>query len=108
MWVLWAYWPRWMVALPGQHKGKVEVMLVNFTPSLVTLALRLGMAFSEPGNWSSVRTKIMLGLVWPCASICIPTNVAPHASSKPKITEDNTRTVLLIPSPFFGRVQTDP
>src|SRR5215218_5001356 len=61
MWVLWAYWPRWMVARPGQHRGKVEVMLVNLTPSLVTLDFRAGISFSEPGNWSSVRTKTMLG-----------------------------------------------
>jgi hypothetical protein len=59
--VLWEYWPRWIVALPGQHRGKVEVMLVNFMPLLVTSLFKFGMAFSEPGIWSSVRTKMMLG-----------------------------------------------
>src|SRR5215212_3641200 len=83
-----------MVARAGQHRGKVEVMVVNFTPWLVTLAFRLGIAFSEPGNWSSVRTKTMLGLACPCASM--PTNVAPLASSAPKATEANNSTVRLI------------
>src|SRR5215213_2925721 len=35
---------------PGQHRGKVEVMLVNLTPWLVTLLFSAGMAFSVPGN----------------------------------------------------------
>src|SRR5215208_3740199 len=61
MWVLWAYCPRRMVARAGQHKGKVEVMLVNSTPLLMMLFFRAGIKFSVPGNWSSVRTKIMLG-----------------------------------------------
>src|SRR5918998_1995163 len=61
MWVLWAYCPRRMVARAGQHKGKVEIMLVNSTPLLVMLFFRAGIKFSVPGNWSSVRTKIMLG-----------------------------------------------
>jgi hypothetical protein len=40
-------------------------MLVNLMPLLVTSLFKLGMAFYEPGNWSSVRTKIMLGLGCP-------------------------------------------
>jgi hypothetical protein len=92
--VLWEYWPRWIVALPGQHRGKVEVMLVNFMPLLVTSLFKFGMAFSEPGIWSSVRTKMMLGLVCPSASI--PTNVTPHASITPKATKANESTVRLI------------
>jgi hypothetical protein len=49
------------VARPGQHKGKVEVVSVNFTPWLVMLFFKAGIAFSVPGNWSSVKTKMMLG-----------------------------------------------
>src|SRR5215203_812114 len=60
--VLWAYWPRRMVALPGQQKGKVEIMFANLSPLVVMLFLRLGIAFSVPGYWSSVSTKTMLGL----------------------------------------------
>jgi hypothetical protein len=61
MWVLWAYCPRRIVALDGQHRGKVEVISVNSTPLLVMLSFRAGIMFSVPGNWSSVRTKMMLG-----------------------------------------------
>src|SRR5215204_1905720 len=68
IWVLWGYCPRWMVARAGQHKGKVDIVLVNFTPSLVMLLFRNGILASVPGNWSSVRTKIMLGLSWDAAS----------------------------------------
>ena len=71
---------------------------MNFTPWLVTSLFRLGMAFSVPGNWSSVRTKTMLGLVWPCASI--PFKVTPHASSTAKAIEASSTTVLFIPSTF--------
>jgi hypothetical protein len=42
-------------------QGKVEVTLVNSTPLLVTMFLKAGLSFSVPGNWSSVRTKMMLG-----------------------------------------------
>ena len=50
MWVLWAYCPRRMVARPGQHRGEVEVAVVNFTPWLVMLFFKAGIMFAVPGK----------------------------------------------------------
>src|SRR5215203_330573 len=101
MWVLWAYWPRRMVARPGQHRGEVEVMLVNSTPWLVMLLLRAGMAFWVPGNWSSVRTKTMLGLGAAAPDLAEPsttTSTTTLATSTAVVTEANSRTALPIPT----------
>src|ERR687889_2236329 len=99
MWVLWAYCPRSMVALAGQHSGYVEVMLVNFTPWLMIFFFKAGIAFSVPGNWSSVRTKIMLGLV--AAAFMEPIAVRSTttlARSSADANETDSRTALPIPT----------
>src|SRR5215212_7266416 len=40
---LWAYWPRRVLALEGQHRERVTHALVNFTPWLVRRFCVLGM-----------------------------------------------------------------
>src|SRR5215212_2541476 len=101
MWVLWAYCPRSMVALAGQHSGYVEVMLVNFTPWLVIFFFKAGIAFSVPGNWSSVRTKIMLGLVAAAPAfmeLIAVRSTTTLARSSAVANETDSRTALPIPT----------
>src|SRR5215208_6421845 len=111
--VLWAYWPRRMVALPGQHKGKVEIMFANLSPLLVMLFLRLGIAFSVPGYWSSVSTKTMLGLaagasVSRTVSRAVSRRMQPEKTketSTTSATEANGRATLFIPGTPFERAE---
>src|SRR5215204_4930621 len=91
IWVLWGYCPRWMVARAGQHKGKVDTVLVSFTPSLVTLLLRFGISFSVLGNWSSVRTKMMLGF-WEVCFTSAPHPAASTAAASTAATASSWRT----------------
>src|SRR5215203_2285473 len=117
MWVLWAYCPRRMVARPGQHKGKVEVVLVNLTPWLVMSFFRAGILFSVPGNWSSLRTKMMLGLPVAACLLRGPA-LGDHANSSTddatatdNPTKANTLTSLSIPITSLGakeEVSKDP
>src|SRR5215211_625276 len=115
--VLWAYWPRRMVALPGQQKGKVEIMFSNLSPLLVMLFLRLGIAFSVPGYWSSVSTKTMLGLAagasvsgavsW-TVSRTVSRGMQPEKTketSTTSATEANGRATLFIPGTPFERAE---
>src|SRR5215204_5748011 len=107
--VLWAYWPRRMVALPGQHKGKVEIMFSNLSPLLVMLFLRLGIAFSVPGYWSSVSTKTMLGLAAGASvSRTVSRRMQPEKTketSTTSATEANGRAPLFIPATPFERAE---
>src|SRR5215218_2870558 len=115
--VLWAYWPRRMVALPGQQKGKVEIMFSNLSPLLVMLFLRLGIAFSVPGYWSSVSTKTMLGLaagasvsrtVSRAVSRAVSRRMQPEKTketSTTSATEANGRATLFIPGTPFERAE---
>src|SRR5829696_6385595 len=53
-------------------------MLVNWTPRLMMLLFRAGIELMVPGYWSSVRMKMMLGLVWPLAGV--PSRGSPVAN----------------------------
>src|SRR5215210_3318795 len=90
-----------MVARPGQHRGKVEVMLVNFTPWSMTLLFSAGILFSVPGHWSSVRTKTMLGRfrAWadtPCTPLFAPPSPT-QASVNASVAAKASTTRLNLP-----------
>jgi hypothetical protein len=63
---LWAYWPRKVVALEGQHKERVTNAFLNVTPWSANKFCVLGMNRRSSGSISSVSMKSMLGLppVW--------------------------------------------
>src|SRR3954470_10324238 len=103
MWVLWGYCPRRMVALAGQHRGNVEIVLVNSTPLLMMLFFRAGISFSVPGNWSSVRTKMMLGRstlgdINGAGSMIVTSSAL--ATSTAVATKTSTRAVLFVRLPL--------
>ncbi len=61
-------------------------MLVNSTPRRMTL-FRASIELKVPGHWSSLRTKMMLSLVWPLDGV--PNRGSPVASSVTKETRSS-------------------
>jgi hypothetical protein len=73
--VLWAYWPRMMVAREGAHKGWETKAFRKPMPRPLSRERVFGMYFVSSLRMSSARMKTMLGLavtLWVCESLMLP------------------------------------
>src|SRR5215218_10708791 len=94
--VLWAYCPRMMVALAGQHSELETKAFEKLMPLVFSTERVFGMYLRSSLRMSSARMKTMLGLGVSTPVFLGSLHDTPQESSTTKATQANGKTIFLI------------